>query len=75
MRSSRAASSCPHCLLCRCRRVRLFAMIPAELLPEQVEAARNELGVEAEAVLELGGWKTSRDNVPFCLPATTPRSA
>jgi len=50
-------------------------MIPAELLPEQVEAARNELGVEAEAVLELGGWKTSRDNVPFCLPATTPRSA
>ena len=39
------------------------AMIPAELSQEQIEAALQELGIEAEAVLELGGWKTSRSNV------------
>jgi hypothetical protein len=35
------------------------ALVPAELSPEQVEAALHELGVEAEAVLELGGWQTA----------------
>jgi hypothetical protein len=32
---------------------------PADLLPQQVEAAFRELGVDAEAVLELGGWRTA----------------
>ena len=39
------------------------ALVPAELSHEQVEASFREVGVEAEAVLELGGWKTSSDNV------------
>ena len=40
-----------------------LAMIPAELSPEEVEAALNELGVDGDAMLELGGWKTSESNV------------
>ena len=40
-----------------------LAMIPAELSQEQIEAALSELGVDAEAILELGGWKTSGSNV------------
>jgi hypothetical protein len=35
------------------------AMISAELSQEEVDAALRQLGVEAEAVLELGGWKTA----------------
>ncbi len=38
-------------------------LVPADLFPEQIEAALNELGVEAAAVLELSDWKTSADNV------------
>ena len=39
------------------------ALVPVELLPEQIEAALNELGVDAAAVLELSDWRTSVDNV------------
>ncbi len=39
------------------------ALVSADLPPQQVEAALHELGIEAEAVLELGGWKTSGSNV------------
>lgn len=46
------------------------ALVPAELPPEQVEAALQEFGIEAEAVLELGGWQTATcglavTHVPF----------
>ena len=36
-----------------------IALVPAELSQEQIEAALQEFGIEAEAVLELSGWKTS----------------
>ncbi len=39
------------------------ALVPAVLNDEQIEAALNELGVEAAAVLELGDWRTSFDSV------------
>jgi len=40
-----------------------IALVPADLSEEQLDAALNELGVEAAAVLELGDWKTAADNV------------
>ena len=36
-----------------------IALVPAVLNDEQVEAALNELKVEAAAVLELSDWKTA----------------
>ena len=39
------------------------ALVPADLRDEQVEAALQEVGIEAAAVLELSDWKTSWDNV------------
>ena len=39
------------------------ALVPAVLSLEQVEAALSELGVDARAVFELGGWKTTSDDV------------
>ena len=39
------------------------ALVPAALLPEQVEAALHELGIEAGEVLELGGWRTTECGV------------
>ena len=40
-----------------------IAMVPAELSSEQVEAAFDELGIDGDAVLELGGWKTAECGV------------
>jgi hypothetical protein len=39
------------------------AMVPAVLSDERLEAALHELGVDAQAVFELGGWKTTEDDV------------
>jgi hypothetical protein len=39
------------------------AMVPASLSLEQVEAAFREFGIEAEQMIELGGWRTSSDDV------------
>jgi hypothetical protein len=39
------------------------AMVPAELSPEKVEAALQELGIDGDEVLELGGWRTSSQHV------------
>jgi hypothetical protein len=43
--------------------------VPAALPPQQAETALHEIGVDAEEVLELGGWKTSENvavvRVPF----------
>jgi hypothetical protein len=39
------------------------ALVPSSLSEERLEAALNELGVDAQAVFELGGWKTSSDDV------------
>jgi hypothetical protein len=38
-------------------------MAPAELRDEQIQAALREVGVEAEERFELGGWRTSSQNV------------
>lgn len=38
-------------------------MVPAELSSEQVEAAFDELGIDGDAGLELGGWKTAECGV------------
>ena len=40
-----------------------IAMVPAELSTEQVEAAFDELGIDGDAVLELGDWKTAECGV------------
>ena len=39
------------------------AMVPAELSEEQVQAVLQELGVEAEAYLELADWRTAECGV------------
>lgn len=39
------------------------AMVPTVLSEEQIESALNELGVDAQAVFELGGWRQTEDNV------------
>ena len=39
------------------------ALVLAALSPEQVQAAFQEIGIEPAAVLELGDWKTSANNV------------
>ena len=39
------------------------AMVPADLLPEQIEAAFKELGIDAAVVLELSDWKTAGSGV------------
>jgi hypothetical protein len=36
---------------------------PADLTPEQLEAALTELGIDGDELLELGGWRTSGDGV------------
>ena len=38
-------------------------MTPAELSEEQIQAALHEVGVDSDEMFELGGWKTSSDNV------------
>lgn len=40
-----------------------IALVPAALSEEQMQAAFKELGIEVEAVLELGGWQTSSESV------------
>lgn len=40
-----------------------IALVPADLTPELVDAALHELGVDGDAMLELGGWKTPSQNV------------
>ena len=41
-----------------------LVLAPAVLSPEQVSSLiLDEVGVDAEAVLELGGWKTTSDDV------------
>jgi hypothetical protein len=40
-----------------------LALVPAAITEERLEAALRELGVDAVAVYELGGWKTTSDNV------------
>ncbi len=39
------------------------ALVPAELSTDQVEAAFDELRIDGDAVLELDGWRTSKENV------------
>jgi hypothetical protein len=41
----------------------VIAAVGSQINKPQKIAAFREVGVEAEAVLELGGWKTSSDNV------------
>jgi len=38
------------------------APVPTSLSEEHLDAALNEIGIDAEEVIELGGWQTS-DNV------------
>jgi hypothetical protein len=40
-----------------------IALVPAALSEEQMQAAFDELGIDVEAVLELGGWRTSSTSV------------
>ena len=40
-----------------------LAMVPAVLSPERTEEALRELGVDGEASLEVGGWRTTADDV------------
>jgi hypothetical protein len=40
-----------------------IALVSASLSEEHVEAALHEPGIEAQAVLELGGWQTSGSGV------------
>ena len=40
-----------------------IALVPAHLRDEQVEAALRELGIEAEAMFELGGWRRAKCSV------------
>jgi hypothetical protein len=40
-----------------------LALVPAALTEERMEAALHELGVDAQAVFELGGWKSTEDDV------------
>ena len=40
-----------------------LALVPSSVSEERLEAALHELGVDAQAVFELGGWKTSADDV------------
>ena len=39
------------------------ALVPAALSDERLEAALHDLGVDAQAVFELGGWRTTSDDV------------
>lgn len=39
------------------------AMVPAHLNQEQIEAALEEIGITADAVLELSGWMTAKCSV------------
>lgn len=40
-----------------------LAWVPADLDEEQLQAAFNELGIEAEQAIEIGDWRTSSQNV------------
>ena len=40
-----------------------LAMVPAALSPKRMEEALHEFGVDGEAILEVGGWRTSADDV------------
>ncbi len=39
------------------------ALVPAALSEERIEAALHELGIDARAIYELGGWRYSEDDV------------
>ena len=39
------------------------AMVPAVVSDDRIESALRELNVDAQAVFELGGWKSTEDNV------------
>jgi hypothetical protein len=38
-------------------------MVPADLSPEETGAAFEELEIDGEEALEIGGWRTSSQNV------------
>jgi hypothetical protein len=40
-----------------------LALVPAVITEERLEAALNELGVDARAIYELGGWRQTDDDV------------
>jgi hypothetical protein len=40
-----------------------LALVPSVVSDERLEAALSELGVDAQALYELGGWRYSKDDV------------
>jgi len=40
-----------------------IALVPADLDPQEVDAALREVNIEAERVYELGNWQTSSQGV------------
>ncbi len=40
-----------------------FALVPAALSDERMQAALHELGIDADAVFELDGWRRTDDDV------------
>ena len=53
-----------------------LVLAPAVVSEERLAAALRELGVEAEQVFELGGWRTTSDNVTVAFvpaPGLSPR--
>jgi hypothetical protein len=40
-----------------------LAWVPSELDENQLQSAFNELGIEPEQTMEVGGWRTSSENV------------
>ncbi len=40
-----------------------LALVPSAVTEERLAAALSELGVDAQALFELGGWKSTEDNV------------
>jgi hypothetical protein len=50
-----------------------LALVPSSLSEERMEAALHELGVDARALYELGGWRTSSEDVAVAfVPAPEP---
>jgi hypothetical protein len=43
-------------------------MVSSALFPEQVESALHEVGVDADEIPGLGGWRTSDDVVVVRVP-------
>jgi hypothetical protein len=49
-----------------------LALVPSCVTDERLAAALHELGVDAQAVFELGGWRTTSDDVAVAfVPAST----